>query len=98
MTEPRAAGAVRVSDTASGAKTARPQLDAASDYLNPGDTIVVWRFDRLGRSLPHLILTVQDLGERQIEFRSLTEVIDTSTSPERSCSTPPAHSRSSDAT
>lgn len=77
----RAAGCVRVfTDQASGAKAARPQLDAALNYLNAGDTLVVWRLDRLGRSLPHLVEVVRLLGDRQVEFRSLTEAIDT-TSP-----------------
>ena len=75
-----AAGCYRVwTDTASGAKTSRPQLDAVLDALRPGDTLVVWRIDRLGRSLPHLIETVTALGERGIHFRSLTEGFDTTT-------------------
>lgn len=75
-----AAGCFRVwTDTASGAKTQRPQLDAVLDALRPGDTLVVWRLDRLGRSLPHLIELIATLGDRGIGFRSLTEAIDTST-------------------
>lgn len=75
------AGCVRVfSDTASGALDRRPQLDKALDYLRAGDTLVVWRLDRLGRSLPHLIATVNALEERGIGFRSLTEGFDTTTS------------------
>lgn len=66
-------------DQASGAKADRPQLTAALDYLNAGDTLVVWRLDRLGRSLPHLVEVVRSLGDRQVEFRSLTEAIDTTT-------------------
>ncbi len=49
------------------------------DQLRPGDTLVVWRLDRLGRSLRHLIDTVNELAERGVAFRSLTEHIDTST-------------------
>ncbi|HEV2127089.1 MAG TPA: recombinase family protein [Thermomicrobiales bacterium] len=66
-------------ETASGAKSDRPLLQDALAYARPGDTLVVWRLDRLGRSLPHLIDTVTDLRERGIGFRSLTEHIDTTT-------------------
>jgi DNA invertase Pin-like site-specific DNA recombinase len=76
-----AAGCFRVwTDTASGAKTDRPELAAVMDALRPGDTLVAWRLDRLGRSLPHLIETVAELENRGVAFRSLTESIDTSTS------------------
>jgi DNA invertase Pin-like site-specific DNA recombinase len=67
-------------ETASGAKSERPVLKEALAYVRPGDTLVVWRLDRLGRSLQHLIATVTDLKERGIGFRSLTEQIDTTTS------------------
>jgi DNA invertase Pin-like site-specific DNA recombinase len=67
-------------DTASGAKTERIGLDAALNYVRKGDTLVVWRLDRLGRSLPHLIATMTDLEQRGIGFKSLTENIDTTTS------------------
>jgi DNA invertase Pin-like site-specific DNA recombinase len=67
-------------DTASGAKTERIGLDEALQYVRPGDTLVVWRLDRLGRSLPHLIATMTALEERGIGFKSLTENIDTTTS------------------
>ncbi len=67
-------------DQASGAKAARPGLQEALDYLRLGDTLVVWRLDRLGRSLKHLIETVMLLEERGISFRSLRESIDTTTS------------------
>jgi DNA invertase Pin-like site-specific DNA recombinase len=67
-------------DTASGAKTERKGLEAALTYVRKGDTLVVWRLDRLGRSLPHLIATMTDLEERGIGFKSLTENIDTTTS------------------
>lgn len=67
-------------DQASGAKAARPGLQEALDYLRQGDTLVVWRLDRLGRSLKHLIETVMLLEERVISFRSLRESIDTTSS------------------
>jgi DNA invertase Pin-like site-specific DNA recombinase len=67
-------------DTASGTKTERKGLDEALHYVRKGDTLVVWRLDRLGRSLPHLITTLTSLEERGIGFKSLTENIDTTTS------------------
>src|ERR687896_1208754 len=67
-------------DTASGARTERKGLEEALNYVRKGDTFVVWRLDRLGRSLPHLISTMTDLEERGIGFKSLTESIDTTTS------------------
>jgi DNA invertase Pin-like site-specific DNA recombinase len=67
-------------ETASGANTDRKGLDDAISYVRPGDTLVVWRLDRLGRSLQHLIQTITDLHTRGIGFRSLTEQIDTTTS------------------
>jgi len=67
-------------DTASGATTERPQLGAALDYLRGGDVLVVWRLDRLGRSLKHLVEVVTVLQERGVGFRSLHESIDTTTS------------------
>jgi len=67
-------------DTASGAKAERRGLEEALNFVRAGDTLVVWRLDRLGRSLPHLIKTLTDLHERGIGFRSLTEQIDTTTS------------------
>jgi DNA invertase Pin-like site-specific DNA recombinase len=60
-------------DTASGSVTERPGLSQALSHLRAGDTLVVWRLDRLGRSLPHLIETVRQLQERGIGFRSLQE-------------------------
>ncbi|SDD23767.1 Site-specific DNA recombinase [Rhodococcus tukisamuensis] len=75
-----AAGCFKVwTDIASGAKTDRPELAALMDVLRSGDTLVVWRLDRLGRSLPHLIETIAELEQRGVAFRSLTESIDTST-------------------
>ena len=67
-------------DQISGAKTKRPGLDEALTYLRKGDILVVWRLDRLGRSLKHLIETVTLLEERGIGFQSLQESIDTTTS------------------
>ena len=74
------AGCDRVlEETASGAKADRPVLQEALAYSRAGDTLVVWRLDRLGRSLPHLIETVAALAARGIGFKSLTEQIDTTT-------------------
>ena len=66
-------------ETATGAKTDRPQLEKCLDHLRDGDTLVVWKLDRLGRSLKHLIATIHDLQERGVAFRSLKENIDTRT-------------------
>ncbi len=66
-------------DKASGKLESRPALDALLDQARPGDAVVVWRLDRLGRSLRHLIETVADLERRSVAFVSLTEQIDTST-------------------
>ena len=66
-------------ETASGAKADRPVLDEVLSYIRKGDTLVVWRLDRLGRSLDHLIDVVAGLAERGIGFKSLTEQIDTTT-------------------
>jgi len=66
-------------DHASGVLDRRPELDTVLERLRPGDTLVVWRLDRLGRSLRHLIDTVTALDERGIGFRSLRESIDTTT-------------------
>ena len=67
-------------EKASGAKRDRPELQALLDYVREGDTIVVWKLDRLARSLRQLIETVEDLESRGIGLRSLTESIDTSSS------------------
>ena len=66
-------------DRASGTLTERPGLTSALECARPGDSLVVWRLDRLGRSLRHLIEVVKDLEERQVSLVSLTESIDTST-------------------
>ena len=74
------AGCWRVfTDHASGSREDRPELAAALESLRPGDTLVVWRLDRLGRSLQHLIDTVTALQERGVGFRSVTESIYTTT-------------------
>jgi DNA invertase Pin-like site-specific DNA recombinase len=67
-------------DTVSGSVTTRPGLTQALSHLRAGDTLVVWRLDRLGRSLSHLIETVRELHGQGIGFRSLQEQIDTTTS------------------
>jgi DNA invertase Pin-like site-specific DNA recombinase len=67
-------------DKASGrAKTGRPELANALRALRAGDTLVVWRLDRLGRSLADLVQIINELGERGVGFKSLTEQIDTTT-------------------
>lgn len=66
-------------ETASGAKADRPVLDEVLSYIRKGDTLVVWRLDRLGRSLEHLIDVVAGLADRGVGFKSLTEQIDTTT-------------------
>jgi DNA invertase Pin-like site-specific DNA recombinase len=74
------AGCERIStDKASGAKVDRPGLAQALADVRDGDALVVWKFDRLGRSLPHLIETVTALQTRSVGLRSLTENIDTTT-------------------
>jgi DNA invertase Pin-like site-specific DNA recombinase len=74
------AGCERVfDDLASGARTDRPGLTEALAYLRAGDTLVVWKLDRLGRSMSHLIDKIGELASRGIGFRSLTENIDTTT-------------------
>jgi DNA invertase Pin-like site-specific DNA recombinase len=76
----KAAGCDKVfTDKASGKLTERPALDALLEQLRQGDTVVVWRLDRLGRSLRHLIDVVAELDTRGVGFRSLTEAIDTTT-------------------
>jgi DNA invertase Pin-like site-specific DNA recombinase len=66
-------------DKITGTKQERPGLEAALSHLRDGDTFVVWRLDRLGRSLKHLIETVTALKQQHITFKSITENIDTST-------------------
>ena len=66
-------------DKITGSKAERKGLDEALAYVRPGDTFVVWKLDRAGRSLTHLIELLKGLKERGIEFISLTEQIDTTT-------------------
>lgn len=75
-----AAGCERVfEETASGASRDRPQLAAALTYLRSGDTLVVWKLDRLARSMRQLLDTVEALRDRDIGLQSLTEQLDTTT-------------------
>ncbi len=75
-----AAGCAKVfEDRASGARADRAGLRSALDYVRDGDVLIVWKLDRLGRSLPHLIETVATLEKRGVGFRSITEAIDTTT-------------------
>lgn len=66
-------------DHASGAKDDRPGLARVLAFVRPGDVLVVWKLDRLGRSLTHLLSIVNTLKEKQVEFRSITEGMDTTT-------------------
>ena len=66
-------------DHASGAGDDRPGLSKALEFVRPGDMLVVWKLDRLGRSLSHLLSIVTTLKDRQVAFRSLTEGMDTTT-------------------
>jgi DNA invertase Pin-like site-specific DNA recombinase len=76
-----AAGCEKIfTDTASGSRTDRPGLSEALDFARSGDTLVVWRLDRLGRSLAHLIQSIKDLQKRGVHFKSLQEHLDTCTS------------------
>ncbi len=75
-----AAGCTKVfEERASGARADRPGLRQAVDYVREGDVLVVWKLDRLGRSLAHLIETVAALEQRDVGFRSVTESIGTTT-------------------
>lgn len=66
-------------DVASGAKAHRPEFDHMLDLLREGDSVVVWKLDRLGRSLQNLVELINDFDTRGVQFHSLTESIDTST-------------------
>ncbi len=66
-------------DRSSGSRGDRAGLAKALAFIEPGDCLVVWKLDRLGRSLPHLLTTVTELKTRGIAFRSLTEQMDTTT-------------------
>lgn len=75
------AGCAKIfTDQMSGAKAERPGLQAAFAFVRSGDTLIVWRLDRLGRSLKDLVQKVEDLQQRQVGFRSLHESIDTTSS------------------
>ena len=74
------AGCYRVfTETASGARTDRPVLEQVLDQLRPGDTLVVWKLDRIARSLRHLLDTVTGMAEHEVGFCSLQEQVDTTT-------------------
>jgi DNA invertase Pin-like site-specific DNA recombinase len=74
------AGCERIyEDTISGTRTDRPGLAKALEMLRSGDTLVVWKLDRLGRSVKNLITLVEELNAKSIHFKSLTDSIDTST-------------------
>jgi DNA invertase Pin-like site-specific DNA recombinase len=73
-----AAGCERIfTDTITGTSTERPGLTKALASLSAGDTLIVWKLDRLGRSLAHLVQLIADLGAREVGFRSLSDPIDT---------------------
>ncbi len=75
------AGCERIfTDKMSGTKAERPGLDEALAYAREGDSIVVWRLDRLGRSIKNLIDVIKTLEDRKVGFRSLSESLDTTTS------------------
>ncbi|WP_218080883.1 recombinase family protein [Anthocerotibacter panamensis] len=77
----KAAGCTKVfTDTASGSKDDRMGLTQVIEFARSGDTVMVWKLDRLGRSLKHLVETVHGLQDREVGFRSLQESIDTTSS------------------
>ena len=74
----QAAGCDRIfKETASGSRSDRPILTQALEFVREGDTLVTYRLDRIARSLPHLITIMEDLGQRDVQFLSLTENLDT---------------------
>ncbi|MCI4657137.1 recombinase family protein [Cryobacterium zhongshanensis] len=75
------AGAIRVFEDqgVSGTRTSRPGLEAALDYLRSGDILAVWRLDRLGRGTVHTLTLINDLANRGVGFKSITEGLDTTT-------------------
>jgi DNA invertase Pin-like site-specific DNA recombinase len=76
----KAAGCYQIyQEMASGGRKERPELQACLKALRPGDTLVVWKLDRLGRSLPELVRLATELGERGVVLKSLTENLDFST-------------------
>jgi DNA invertase Pin-like site-specific DNA recombinase len=66
-------------DKVSGSRSERHGLSKALEVLRKGDTLVVWKLDRLGRSVKHLVDTISDLAKEKIHFKSLTDSIDTGT-------------------
>lgn len=66
-------------DHVSGSKDERPGLSALLKFISPGDTLIVWKLDRLGRSLSHLLSIINRLKQEQVSFRSITEGMDTTT-------------------
>ncbi len=77
----KAAGCENIfTEKASGAQRERPELKAALSYMRNGDTLIVWKLDRLARSIKQLMETIEDLEQRSIGFKSLTECMDTTTS------------------
>lgn len=75
-----ATGVVRIfSDVMSGARDERPGLTALLEYVRDGDTVVVWKLDRLGRNMLHILQTVRDLNDRGVSLVSVTDGIDSST-------------------
>lgn len=76
----KASGCERIyEEKASGAKEDRPELARALDHMRKGDVLVVWKLDRLARSLKQLVLVLEDLGKRGVGFRCLAPAIDTTT-------------------
>lgn len=76
----RAAGCkIIFEEKASGRKTNRPILNKAVNMLEPGDELVIWKLDRIGRNVLHALLTFQSLSERQVNIRSITDGVDLST-------------------
>lgn len=63
----------------SGSNTSCPELDDCLRYLREGDTLVIYKLDRLGRSLKHLLTVIEELKPRGVGFRSITDGIDTTT-------------------
>ena len=86
------------SDTASGKDADRKELLACLKALREGDTLVVWRLDRLGRSLPDLVRIVGELEQKGVSFESLTEKIETGSAAGKLCFTSLQRSPSSSAT
>jgi DNA invertase Pin-like site-specific DNA recombinase len=84
-------------DRASGATDDRTGLAQALEFVRPGDVLVVWKTDRLGRSLSHLLAIVNSLKDKQVAFHSVTEGMDITTASASSCFTCSARLRSTSA-